>query len=102
MSNQCDRRPTSSRHRALVWRAWLATALVVVVGTTAVSALWHAGHETDQDCAVCKLRHQPLADLAGDMRVTRTDTPDPSTEAFLIWIPADTTSPIPARAPPLT
>ncbi len=75
---------------------------MAVVSVTAVSATWHAGHEVDPDCAVCKLRHQPLADLADTVRVEQQFVPERIAAASDIWIPADTSSAVPARGPPLS
>ena len=77
--------------------------VVAVVGATAVSAAWHAEHDADQNCVVCKLRHQPVTDLSGAIHVGPIATParliGPSGDQ---WSPADTDAQVPARAPPLS
>ena len=52
-----------------MWRVWFVGFVIAVVGATAVSAAWHAEHNTDPSCVVCKLRHQPLAEVSGDLKV---------------------------------
>ena len=47
-----------------MWRVYVAGFVIAVVGTTVVSAAWHAEHDAGPNCVVCKLRHEPLADLA--------------------------------------
>jgi len=100
MSDRRGHSPFCSRWRAGVWRASFVALLVAVLSVTAVSAAWHAGHEAEPDCAVCKLRHQPLADLAGDIQVARLDAPERVVVAGLDELPADTPSAVPARGPP--
>ena len=85
-----------------MWRVYVAGFVIAVVGTTVVSAAWHAEHDAGPNCVVCKLRHEPLADLAGELQVGPGDAPEPTTRQFLTaWVPADPDARVPTRAPPL-
>lgn len=95
----CGRR--RSLRRAGTWRVWTIALLVAAASVTAVSAVWHVGHETDPDCAVCKLRHQPLADLASDLHTVRPEARESLSEALPQPPSARTVLQAPARAPPL-
>ena len=86
---------------ARVWRVWFVGFVIAVVSATAVSAASHAEHDSDQNCIVCKLRNQPLAELTGDLQVAPAGTPEPATRASATpWIPPDADAQVPARAPP--
>ena len=83
-----------------VWFVWL---VIAVVGATAVSAAWHTEHDADPNCVVCKLKHEPAAELAGDLQVGPADAPEPATRVSdTVWIPVDAYAHVPARAPPLS
>ena len=83
-----------------LWRVWF---VIAVVGATAVTAAWHAEHDTDPSCVVCKLRHEPLAAVSGDLRVRPVDAPEPATRASVTaWVPANPDEHVPTRAPPLS
>ena len=40
---------------------------------TAAPTVFHSEHGADQDCTVCKLRNQLLADLSGELQVRPTE-----------------------------
>ena len=81
-----------------MWRVWF---VIAIVGTTAPAAAWHADHDADPSCVVCKLRHQPL-EVAGDPQVRPVDAPEPATPlSVTMSVPADPDEQISARAPPL-
>ena len=83
------------------WRRWIVVLAVALIGATSVSAVAHGPHEADQDCAVCSLRHDAVADLAGVSLPGPVDTPEPGIPAATpLWITADHTPQLPARAPP--
>ena len=86
----------------MLWRAWVVALIVGVAGSTAVSAVWHVGHDADQDCTVCKLRQEPLADLADDTRLAPPEAAEPSRDTLAPWVLTVATSPVPARGPPLS
>ena len=77
-------------------------ALVVgSAGAATVSTARHAEHDTDPSCVVCKVRHEPLAELAGDLQVGPVGAPEPATSmTSATWIPADPDAQVPTRAPP--
>ena len=84
-----------------VWRVYVIGFVIAVLGTTVVPAAWHAEHDADPNCVVCKLSHEPLADLAGELQVGPGDAPDPVTHASVTtWIPANPDAQVPTRAPP--
>ena len=37
------------------WRARIVILVVVLVGATSASTVWHGAHGTDQGCVVCQL-----------------------------------------------
>lgn len=84
-----------------MWRVYVVGSVIAVVGTTVVSAAWHAEHDANPSCVVCKLRHEPLVELAADLQVGPVDAPEPATcPSLTTWIPADPDAQVPARAPP--
>ncbi len=86
-----------------MWRVCVAGFVIAVVSATAVAAAWHAEHDADPNCVVCKLRHEKLAELAGDLQVGPIDAPEPATRAAVAaWVPADPDEQVPTRAPPLS
>ena len=83
-------------------RVWLVGFVIAVVGLTAMAAAWHAEHDADPSCVVCKLRHQPL-EVAGDLQVRQVDAPEPTTPlSVTTWVPADPDAQVSTRAPPLS
>ncbi len=83
-----------------MWRVWF---VIAIVGATAMTAAWHAEHDADPSCVVCKLRHQPLTELSGDLQVRPVDAPEPATRpSVTAWVPADPDEQVPTRAPPLS
>ena len=86
-----------------ILRACVVGCVIAVLATTAVSAAWHAEHDADSSCVVCKLRHEPLAELAGDLQVGPVDAAEPATRASVnAWIPTDPDAEVSTRAPPLS
>ena len=74
-----------------------------MVGATALSGAWHVEHDADPSCVVFKLRHQPLAEVSGDLQVGPVEAPGPATRASVTaWVPADQVALAPTRAPPLS
>ena len=49
------------------WRAWIVILAVALVGAASVATVWHGDHARDQDCAVCQLRQQPVAEVVGHL-----------------------------------
>ena len=85
------------------WHLWFVGLVIAVVGATAVSDAWHLEHDADPSCVVCKLVHQPLAELSGNVQVGPSAAPELATRASTTrWIPADPDAQVPARAPPLS
>ena len=85
-----------------MWRVWVAGFVIAVVGSAAVAVAWHAEHGADPDCVVCKLAHEPLAELSGSLEVAPVHVPEPAPHASATtWMPADPNAQVPARAPPL-
>ena len=83
-----------------MWRVWF---VIAIVGATPLAAAWHAEHDADPSCVVCKLRHQPLAEVSGDLQVGPVEAPGPATRASVTaWVPADQDAHVPTRAPPLS
>jgi len=83
------------------WRARVVALVVAVACSTAIAGVWHVDHDADQHCAVCKLGHEPLADLAADAQIARTVTAAPMPSRLARRILALATPPVPARGPPL-
>jgi hypothetical protein len=83
------------------WRGWVAAIIFAAFSVTPVSAVWHAGHEADADCAICKLPQQPLADLHAAPQVQRHESGERLSEVLTAPPAIPSTSSTPARAPPL-
>ena len=80
-------------------RIWIGTLAVALLAVTAAPTVFHA----EQDCAVCKLRHQPLAELSGELQVRPTEAPEAPTQAPRVTsVHSYHGARIPARAPPLS
>ena len=78
----------------------LAVALLAV---TAAPTVFHAEHSVDQDCTVCTPRHQPLANLSGELQVRPTEAAETLAQVPRIrLVPSYHGAQIPARAPPLS
>lgn len=84
----------------MLWPAWVVILLLAVAGATAVPAVWHADHGPDQDCAVCKLGHEPVADLADDSQTAPLEPSADLPELLARWAVVVASSPVPARGPP--
>ncbi len=84
-----------------MWRVYVVGFVIAVVGTIAVSAAWHAQHDSDPNCVVCKLGHEPLAEPAGDLQVGPRDAPEPATcPSLTTWVPTEPGTQVSTRAPP--
>lgn len=86
-----------------MFKIWIGTLAVALIAIAAVPTVIHAEHGADQDCAVCKLRNQPLSFLSGEFQVDHTEAPEalahtPRVRSVLSYHGAQ----IPARAPPLS
>ncbi len=78
----------------------LAVALIAV---TAAPTVFHAEHGADQDCTVCKLRNQPLADLSSELQVRPTEAAETLAQTPRITLVLSYHGArMPARAPPLS
>ena len=87
--------------RGLDWRAWIVVLVVGLIGATSAWTVWHEEHGPDQDCTVCQLRHQTVADLSGAPPVRSVDTSAPvSAIPFVARMASDLRSQTPVRAPP--
>lgn len=64
-----------------MFRILVGALAVALIAATAVPTVVHAAHDADQDCAVCQLRNQPLADLSDKLQVRPTETPEVLTQA---------------------
>ena len=80
---------------------WIAVLAIALVSAAFAATVWHGDHADDQDCAVCQIRHQPVAELSVNLEVGPADAAD-----LIEQIPADNRaapdrfSRLPARAPP--
>ena len=86
-----------------MFRVGICAIAVALIAVAVAPTVFHAEHGADQDCAVCKLRNQPLADLSGELKVPPTEAPEalaqaPRVTSVLSYHGAR----IPARAPPLS
>ncbi len=92
---------TGLARRSPGWRIWIAALAIALVGVASAATAWHGDHAGDQDCAVCQLRHQPVAQLSGILEIG----PPNAAERLELpprdgWMPSDRLSRLPARAPP--
>lgn len=84
------------------WRAWIAVVAIALAGAASAATVWHGDHAGDQDCAVCQLRHQPVAELSVNLDVGPADAAE-----LIEQLPVDNRaaserfSRLPARAPPV-
>ena len=82
-------------------RVWIAALAIALVGAASAATAWHGDHAGDQECAVCQLRHQPVADLPGDLEIgpaAAAERLEPLPRGG--WTVSDRLSRLPARAPP--
>lgn len=92
---------TGLARRSPGWRVWIAALAIALVGAASAATAWHGDHAGDQHCAVCQLRHQPVAELSGDLQIGPADVAE-----RLEPLPrggctaSDRPSRLPARAPP--
>ena len=92
---------TGLARRSPGWRVRIAVLAIALVGAASAATAWHGDHAGDQHCAVCQLRHHPVAELPGDLEIGPADVterlePLPSGS----WTASDRPSRVPARAPP--
>jgi len=92
---------TGLARRSPGWRVWIAALAMALVGAASAANAWHGDHAGDQDCVVCQLRHQPVAELSGQVEIGPADVAEqlellPRRE----WTASDRFSRLPARAPP--
>ena len=84
-------------------RTWIGALAVALLAVTAAPTVFHAEHGVDQDCAVCELKHKPLAELSGELQVRPTEAPEAPTQAPRVTlVHSYHGAQIPARAPPLS
>ena len=87
--------------RGPVWRTWFVIVAVALISAASAPSIWHGEHGTDQDCAVCQLRHQPAADLSAVFQISLVASPERFVHAQILeWVPTHHGFQIPARAPP--
>jgi len=48
-----------------------------LTGATVAGAIWHEEHGVDQDCAVCRIRHQPATEPSALLHVGYADVAEP-------------------------
>ena len=93
--------PTGLARRSPGWHVRIAVLAVALVGVVSAATAWHRDHAGDQDCAVCQLRHQPVAELSGDLEIGAADVAEPLEPLPRDgWTTSDQPSRLPARAPP--
>lgn len=92
---------TGLARRSPGWRVCIAALAIALVGAASAATAWHGDHAGGQDCAVCQLRQQPVAELSGDLDI------GPAADAERLeplprggWTVSDRLSRLPARAPP--
>ena len=92
---------TGLARRSPGWRVRIAVLAVALVGAASAATAWHEDHVGDQDCAVCQLRHQPVAELPGDLEIGPAEVAErlePLSRDG--WTASEHASRLPARAPP--
>ena len=102
MFDRCCLGPAASPVRARLWRDWVIIVLLAGISTASISFVWHAGHDADRECAVCKLRTQPFAEPTTHDLVARADCPEAVNGPLAACSPTRPVSTVPPRAPPLT
>lgn len=87
--------------RSLGWRAWIAVLAIALAGAESAEVVWHGDADDQECCAVCQVRHEPVAELSVNPDV------GPADEAELIEpcsgddrTAFDRFSRLPARGPP--
>ena len=98
-----ERGPTHAGlgRRSRDWRGWIVVLAMALAGATAAAAICHEEHATDQDCAVCQLRHQPVAEPSGSLQIGFADVLQPIEQAVDGgWVASGHFRRLPARAPP--
>ena len=87
--------------RSLGWSAWIVVLVMAVAGAAAAEVFCHEEHAADQHCAVCQLRNQPAAELAGSLQIGLPDVAEPLEQAADgEWIASGHSRRLPARGPP--
>ena len=83
------------------WRAWIVVLVMAVAGAAAAEVFCHEEHAADQQCAVCQLRNQPAAELAGSAQIGFADVAEPLEQpADGEWLASGHARSLPARGPP--
>ena len=87
--------------RSRGWRAWIAVLVMAMASAAAAEVFCHEEHAADQNCAVCQLRHQPAAELAGSLPIGLAEVAEPLEQAAGgEWIASGHFRRLPARGPP--
>ena len=83
-------------------RTWIGALAIALIALTAVPTVFHAEHSADQDCTVCALKNQPLADLSGELHVRPTEAAEAlaQTPRITLVLSYHGARMPPARAPP--
>ena len=50
--------------RSLGWRAWIAVLAIALAGAESAEVVWHGDADDQECCAVCHVRHEPVAELS--------------------------------------
>ena len=82
------------------WRAWIVVLAIALIGAASASAVWHGPHDECEDCAVCQLRHDVVADLVVAPLSAPADAPTRIAPSTVRWNASQHASQVPARAPP--
>ena len=92
---------TGLARRSRCWRAWSVVLVMALAAAVGAELFCYEGHAADQHCAVCQLRHQPAAKLAGWLQIESADVAGPlELAADGEWIACDHARRRPARGPP--
>ena len=84
-----------------MFRIWIVALAVVLIAVMAAPTVFHTEHRADQDCTVCALRNQPLADLSGELHVRPAEAAEALAQTPRITLVfAYQGAQMPARAPP--
>ena len=83
------------------WRAWIVVLAIALLGAASASAVWHGSHDAGEDCAVCQLRHDTVADFVAAPRSVPAAAPTRVAPPSAVrWNASQRASQVPARAPP--
>ena len=82
-------------------RAWIVVLAIALLGAASASAVWHGSHDAGEDCAVCQLRNDTIADLVAAPRSVPAAAPARVAPPSAVrWNASQHDSSVPARAPP--